>query len=1028
MQKTLTLYPRYITAGSSFEGILSTNGTGSDYRTLYQSSGHTAADSCVIGTIGFDSSSLSGKSRACIFNSFTASADVWVNKKRDGSGITGTFYPRILNSYSVSGTQLTVNGYSGFGNTGWMNAEALNSAHYDLSLFSGSNSDIIGYAKMLGVYLTAREWEFKSWFANQEYHMKNLSASVTYTARYYARFYNGNGKLIEIQTVDGGNAPVVSDTILKACEKEGYNIIGWYSGDGNTYSTLPSNIDTDRSFMPVYEKICFTFNAPNINKIVTDADWRVSVFDENAQEFKTRTKYLQEDGRIVVENLEYGSKVKIDAYYLNADYSQDISIFFDNNNVGEIFDGSKTRNITVFETEKLTKDIYIRLAAPIDAYKQINTSCNEGGDITKSFSNLRSYEYQIVVKAYTGYEISKITKNGTEITVTDKSVMTITGISNDDTSFVATFAKIKIPITFVHSENIVVTGNTTPDYGTTEIWEITTKNGYAIDRITIKDPRTEYIYYDSFSAIRNFELEKYVWEPLTITITDTNNFVVVRKQACENGEIEGKFGTFIRGKGKLNFVATPNPGYRFTGWKGIEQTKQSFVLDTATAEQSYYTLGATFEECLYKISVEVVGEGIVVRTYEYVNYDESVNLSAIPDVGWHFDSWSIEREGEEGSSTSTEEFCYIKKIRSNINVTAIFAISQFSLETLVSSPDGAVGGTIVGNNEKKYDCFTELTLEAVPAEGYYFLKWADRWRLVYDEYNPKIKYTIAPNDEILTACFIRYEYDITAECENGKIELSTEGKTTENKATVRYGENLSVLITPDFGYRVMDVLLDGISIKDNLTTTRKNSRFLLQNISASCEITVLFEQKIYTNGRKLIDYYPPVIAAIKDMQEIVKGQQPLIDELWDAASFVTENQFIGTATEEGVNQWEKELGIVASSLDTLDQRKKRLKAKWVPDNRFTMLWLYDWLRQVSEKNNIKKPTVKDYVLTVTLPAIVDYISIFSDLEKYKPANIEMNSVISLSDGIENLFAGVGTRMILKIKIESEVLTNGNQID
>lgn len=1023
MQKTLTLYPRYITAGSSFEGILSTNGTGSDYRTLYQSSGHTAADSCVIGTIGFDSSALSNKSTACILNSFSVSADVWVNRKRTGSGITGTFRPRILNSYSISETQLTVNGYSAFGNNGYMNAEALNSAHYDLSLFSGSSSDVFGYQKMLGVYLTAREWEFKSWFANQEYHMKNLSASVTYTARYFAFFLDENNLILEIQLVDGGVAPTVSSTLQSKYAKEGYNLVGfryYKSSDTTVYTTPPASVDTDIVLVPVYERIYFTFDAPDSSESSPEANWRVSVFNEDTQSWEVRDKSVKND-RITVDNLAYGSRVTVDALYLNADYSQDIAVFFDNNNDGEIFDGSKTRDITVFETEKLTKDIYIRLAFPIDEFKQISTGCNEGGSITPSFSNPRSYEYQVIIRANTGYEISKITKNGTEIEITDKSRMTITGISNDNTEYVATFAKIKIPITFVHSENITVTGDTTPDYGTTVIWNINTKNGYAIKYITIKTPNYEYLYLNIPRAVYSFELEKYCYEPLTITITDTNDIVYVRRLNCENGAIVGDFGYYIKGKGSLKFEAIPDSGYYFSAWTGIEQTEQSFVLDTATAEDSYM-LGATFEAYAYAVSVEIVGNGQVQQSADHANYDESVTMKAVPDEGWHFVSWSIEREGESGASSVAGEELTVENIHSNVNITAIFAISQFSLETLVSSPDGAVGGTIGGNDKDDYDFGTKLTLEAVPAEGYYFVKWSD------ESYNPQRDYVIPASDTSLTAYFVRYEYDIIADGEKSIIELTTEGKTTESKATVRYGENLSVLFTPNFGYRVTDVLLDGTSIKDSLTATRKNSRFLLQDISANHEITVLFEEKMYTNGRKLIDYYPPVIAAIKDMQEIVNGQQPLIDELWDAASFVTENQFIDTATEEGVKQWEKELDIVASSLDTLAQRKKRLKSKWVPDNRFTMVWLYDWLRQVSEKNDLKKPTVKDYVLTVTLPAIVDYLSIFSDLEKYKPANIELNSVISLSDGIENLFAGVGTRMILKIKIESEVLTNGNQTD
>ena len=149
MQKTLTLYPRYITDGSNFGGILSANGTGQDYRTLYKDKGHDQPDSCVVGTIGFDTSPLWNKSAACILNDFSVSADVWVNEKRDGSSITSTFRPRLLSSFDTNGTQLSVNGYSDFGSIGWMTTGYINANHQSISLFSGESSDVIGYRKML---------------------------------------------------------------------------------------------------------------------------------------------------------------------------------------------------------------------------------------------------------------------------------------------------------------------------------------------------------------------------------------------------------------------------------------------------------------------------------------------------------------------------------------------------------------------------------------------------------------------------------------------------------------------------------------------------------------------------------------------------------------------------------------------------------------------------------------------------------------------------------------------------------------
>ncbi len=58
------------------------------------------------------------------------------------------------------------------------------------------------------------------------------------------------------------------------------------------------------------------------------------------------------------------------------------------------------------------------------------------------------------------------------------------------------------------------------------------------------------------------------------------------------------------------------------------------------------------------------------------------------------------------------------------------------------------------------------------------------------------------------------------------------------------------------------------------------------------------------------------------------------------------------------------------------------------------------------------------VLNVAIPAKSDYMTIFADLEKYKPANIALSPNIGLTSGIQNLKAGVGLRVTMKVKIES----------
>ena len=1005
MQKSLTLYPRYITDGSSFAGILSANGTGQDYRTLSKDKGHEKPDSLVVGTIGFDTSALYGKSKACVLNEYTISANVWVDPERSDCGVTNTLRPRLITNYAISNTSLTVNSFndqdSGFGSIGWMNAEKSGAQGRTVTLFSGNMAGVIGQQKMLGFYLTMREWQWKVFFTSQKSYMSNLSANVKYTARYYARFYNENGaKLIETQTVDGGNAPIVTEEVLSACQKEGYRIFGWRANDGNIYSVMPVREDTDINFMPVYERIYFRVTVPEGN----GGAWRIRTFDETAQEWVDReTQYLDNNYYCYIA---YGEKLKIESTgFINP--SEDLKIII--NGTEKTFDGSGGNVLKIFETEKLTENITVSSVEAVPVYFDITTSSNAGGKVTPSFQTLRASEYSVAFTPDTGYRISAISKNGSPVTVTDESGMTITETARENVNYEVTFVKIKIPITITHDGGVSVSGETLVDYGDMASWEITALEGYSIDTVSLNGS----VAADFFKKQESYTLKKPCLEPISIDITSSNNLVTITALECENGEIVGDIGTFIKGKGVLKLEAKPDEGYYFSSWSGADFAEQNVTLDTAEAENSY-TLGAVFEKYSYKITVTTLGKGYVEKSADYVDYGGSVTLTAIPDYGYFFDRWRYQYELRHENPLT------ISNIQGNVTEEAWFLPNQVEVALIVQSPDGNVGGMIevtdysIPQFEDKWQYGGELTIVATPAEGYRFIKWSDG-------VSTSVRNFLVPaSDTSLTAYFRRYEYDIDIAAENhGKIELTTGGVTAEGKATAKHFDDVLLKITPDFGWRVSEILLDGVPITAQATITRHEARYILECVDKAHGFEVRFEPKMYTNGRRLIDYYPPVIASIKDMQQIVGSQQPMIEELWDAVSFVTENQFIDSSTEEGVKEWEDELGIVPSVHDTFEQRKKRLKNRWVPDNRFTLPWLWEWLKRVSERDDIKIPTVTDYVLTVRLPAIVDYFTILNELEMYKPANIGVNAQISLEDGTQKLTAGVGIVSTFKITLESE---------
>lgn len=147
--------------------------------------------------------------------------------------------------------------------------------------------------------------------------------------------------------------------------------------------------------------------------------------------------------------------------------------------------------------------------------------------------------------------------------------------------------------------------------------------------------------------------------------------------------------------------------------------------------------------------------------------------------------------------------------------------------------------------------------------------------------------------------------------------------------------------------------------------------------------------------RKLIDYLPPVLQRVAEFMAITSAQQPEIEQAWGALDLIMNNQFIDTATDEGVSVWEKELNITPLNTDTLEERKRRIKTAWTYGVVYTYNWLSDWLKASCGKDN-PPPSIDGYVLHIALPVSIDYVHILDTMRRYVSANILIDPRILLT--------------------------------
>lgn len=77
---------------------------------------------------------------------------------------------------------------------------------------------------------------------------------------------------------------------------------------------------------------------------------------------------------------------------------------------------------------------------------------------------------------------------------------------------------------------------------------------------------------------------------------------------------------------------------------------------------------------------------------------------------------------------------------------------------------------------------------------------------------------------------------------------------------------------------------------------------------------------------QIINYYPPVVRQVKEIQQIAAAEDREFSKLAAASASVLRNMFIGTADRDGIARFEKLSGITPDTSMTLEERKMNVLA------------------------------------------------------------------------------------------------------
>ena len=308
---------------------------------------------------------------------------------------------------------------------------------------------------------------------------------------------------------------------------------------------------------------------------------------------------------------------------------------------------------------------------------------------------------------------------------------------------------------------------------------------YEDDELVSKDDVYRFPVKEDINLVAKFEhVEKY---PLKLN-------------ANVGGKITSVDGYYTVGT-KIAVVAEADDGYVFKNWTssngGIFEDENS-ATTTFTVPDNETTLTANFERIPgYYVLTVIAGEGGEVNTVVGSVYaeGETIDLEAIPDVGYRFKNW-ISSNG--GAFANANEASTKFTIPANDTVvTANFElISSGKYNLSVIADEGGKVNTVVGS---VYAEGETIKLEAIPDVGYRFKNWTSSNGGAFANANEaSTKFTIPANDTVVTANFElissgKYNLSVIAG-KGGKVNTVVGSVYAE-------GETIKLEAIPFDGYR-----------------------------------------------------------------------------------------------------------------------------------------------------------------------------------------------------------------------------------
>ncbi len=436
-------------------------------------------------------------------------------------------------------------------------------------------------------------------------------------------------------------------------------------------------------------------------------------------------------------------------------------------------------------------------------------SINPGGIITANHGSNRNFK---IIPDY-GYQISDVTVDNESVGVV--SNYTFRNITEDH-SISAIFSLVTYTITGIagNGGSISPSGISNVFHGTTRAYTISPDIGYRISEVRVDNnsvgPSTSY----TFTEINSDHTISATFSVITYTLSaSTGQGGLISPQ--ENQTVN--YGT------DQTFTITPLEGFYISDVIVDEVSMGRISSYTFSNITDNHSIAASFSHFTYTITGSAGPGGYISPPGEIiVNYGDDVTFTFKPEDGFLLSDVQV----DDVSAGMVPTFNF-KKIVSSHKISATFIPIFLNVESSSNS-----GGTISSTGPSRVLYGTDLLFSIVPDAGF------EIEDVIVDgsSVGPVSNYTFSgiTSDHTISVFFKVITFEISGSSDTGgSIDPSGD-------VLVTYGSKQTFTVTPDSGYKILDIKVDGNSIGPVFT-------YSFDNVVSTHSISATFKlMDIYT--------------------------------------------------------------------------------------------------------------------------------------------------------------------------------------